>query len=152
MALIKWKDLPDTSTPLNAENLNNNFNEVLNLIYPIGRVIIDETDNDYSNYLGFTWEKTLVGVVPVGKDASQTEFDTLGETGGEKKHKLTKEELPVIKPTINYGGNAVGIKGAVPGGRENLGPNGSFIQPFGGDQAHNNLQPYQVVNYWKRVA
>ena len=28
MALIEFKDLPDTSTPLNAENLNNNFNEV----------------------------------------------------------------------------------------------------------------------------
>ena len=26
MGLIEFKDLPDTSTPLNAENLNNNFN------------------------------------------------------------------------------------------------------------------------------
>lgn len=32
MALVDWKDLPDTSTPLNAENLNNNSNEVINLI------------------------------------------------------------------------------------------------------------------------
>ena len=28
MGLIEFKDLPDTSTPLNAENLNNNFNEL----------------------------------------------------------------------------------------------------------------------------
>lgn len=28
MALIEFKDLPNTSTPLNAENLNNNFNEL----------------------------------------------------------------------------------------------------------------------------
>lgn len=28
MALIEFKNLPDTSTPLNAENLNNNFNEL----------------------------------------------------------------------------------------------------------------------------
>lgn len=28
MALIEFKDYPDTSTPLNAENLNNNFNEL----------------------------------------------------------------------------------------------------------------------------
>lgn len=27
MALIEFKDLPDTTTPLNASNLNNNFNE-----------------------------------------------------------------------------------------------------------------------------
>lgn len=28
MALVKFKNLPDTSTPLNAENLNNNFEEL----------------------------------------------------------------------------------------------------------------------------
>lgn len=28
MALIEFKDLPDTTTPLNASNLNNNFNVV----------------------------------------------------------------------------------------------------------------------------
>lgn len=28
MALIEFKDLPDTTTPLTADNLNNNFNEV----------------------------------------------------------------------------------------------------------------------------
>lgn len=27
MALIEFQDLPDTTTPLNASNLNNNFNE-----------------------------------------------------------------------------------------------------------------------------
>ena len=30
MALIEFKNLPDTSTPLSAENLNNNFNELNN--------------------------------------------------------------------------------------------------------------------------
>ena len=32
MALIEFKNLPDTSTPLNAENLNNNFNDLKNKI------------------------------------------------------------------------------------------------------------------------
>lgn len=30
MALIEFKNLPDTSTPLSAENLNHNFNELSN--------------------------------------------------------------------------------------------------------------------------
>lgn len=30
MALIQFQDLPDTSTPANANNLNHNFNEVKN--------------------------------------------------------------------------------------------------------------------------
>lgn len=30
MALVEFKDLPDTSTPINATNLNNNFQELTN--------------------------------------------------------------------------------------------------------------------------
>ena len=36
----------------------------------------------------------LKGRTPVGKDFSQTEFDTVGETGGTKTHTLTTSELP----------------------------------------------------------
>lgn len=35
----------------------------------------------------------LKGKIPVGQDAGQTEFDVLGETGGEKTHVLTSGEL-----------------------------------------------------------
>ena len=36
----------------------------------------------------------LKGRAIVGRDASQTEFDVLGETGGEKTHVLTESEMP----------------------------------------------------------
>lgn len=36
----------------------------------------------------------LKGRVPVGRDSTQTEFDTLGETGGAKTHTLTTSEMP----------------------------------------------------------
>ena len=36
----------------------------------------------------------LKGRVPVGYDSGQTEFDTLGETGGAKTHTLTSSEMP----------------------------------------------------------
>ena len=159
MALINWKDLPNTSTPLNAQNLNFNFNEVLNLIYPVGRVIIDETDTDYSNYLGFTWERTLVGVVPVGKDTSQTEFDTLGETGGEKTHKLSVDEMPshTHNMYVANGGAPDEYDGYVPDPSTSVKPYKTWYLKYdignsGGDESHNNLQPYKVVNYWKRTA
>ena len=29
---------------------------------------------------------------------------------------------------------------------------GNAMQNTGGSQPHNNLQPYQVVAYWKRIA
>jgi len=37
---------------------------------------------------------TLVGRMPVGRDAGQTEFDVLGEAGGAKTHTLTSAEMP----------------------------------------------------------
>lgn len=82
MALIEFKNKPDTSTPINADNLNFNFNElntlinnIYNRMWPVGRGFIDFTNTDYSNYLGFTWERTLVGKVPVGIDSEDTDFN-----------------------------------------------------------------------------
>lgn len=37
----------------------------------------------------------LTGRVPVGRDATQTEFDVLGETGGAKTHTLGINEMPL---------------------------------------------------------
>lgn len=59
MALVKFKNLPDTSTPLNAENLNNNFEELeekmKNKIYDTGWITAAEfegktTFNNYCYY------------------------------------------------------------------------------------------------------
>jgi microcystin-dependent protein len=36
----------------------------------------------------------LKGRIPVGRDATQTEFDALGESGGAKTHTLTSAEMP----------------------------------------------------------
>lgn len=51
MALIEFKDLPDTSTPLNAENLNNNFNALKGEVLFEGSTTGNITLNDsVSNY------------------------------------------------------------------------------------------------------
>lgn len=44
----------------------------------------------------------LKGRVPVGLDASQVEFDALGEIGGEKMHTLTTAEMPVHGHGIDH--------------------------------------------------
>lgn len=50
MALIEFKNLPDTSTPLNAENLNNNFNELENKMNTINNAL-EKINNDLNNYI-----------------------------------------------------------------------------------------------------
>jgi microcystin-dependent protein len=102
----------------------------------------------------------LKGRVPVGKDASQTEFATAGQTGGEKAHILTTGELPNAQLRVYRNGsqlvwvpesavdaaettNRFHTAVGAPGGQNYL----PLTEPMGLGQAHNNIQPYQVVNY-----
>lgn len=154
-----WIDTSDESGGTN----------ILSVIFPVGSIVIKADNEDYSNWLGFTWERTLVGRVAVGIDSTQTEFDTIGETGGEKTHTLTVAEMPSHSHTIkttqygwisvmsaidnNYGFTQNGAyKDRATAYDGNEANNKVYADNNGGGQAHNILQPYQVVAYWKRTA
>ena len=96
----------------------------------------------------------LKGKVTIGQDTIDTDFNTIGKTGGEKEHTLTIDEMPAHNHNLNGYTDMVSntgneyyktVKGSNSYGIGNT-------KNSGGDQAHNNLQPYQVVAYWKRIA
>lgn len=100
----------------------------------------------------------LKGKVPVGRDAADTAFDVLGETGGAKTHTLSVAEMPSHRHTVrtNTAAEATTI-GGYSAGAMNIffGTDRAATNRFddramgytGGDQPHNNLQPYIVLNY-----
>lgn len=92
----------------------------------------------------------LKGKVPVGQDTNDNNFDTLGETGGEKTHTLTTNEIPSHTHGIVTKGNTGFASGYV--FSEGGGYNSAFSEAVGGGQAHNNLQPYIVINYIIKVS
>ena len=131
--------------------------------------------------LGFgTWEEYGAGKAIIGVDASNTLFDTLGETGGvaditisgtTDSHTLTLDQIP----SHNHAGNAhstSGIGDFVIQGAQGLlsrlrgyvtpSTSTSFVPANGGDQGHThgitydgtnaNYQPYITVYMWKRTA
>lgn len=70
-------------------------NEAVDKAYPVGAIFMSTIATDPRTQLGIgTWQAWGTGRVPVGVDTSQTEFNTVGKTGGEKTHTLTEEEMP----------------------------------------------------------
>ena len=91
----------------------------------------------------------LQGKIPVGKDENDTDFDTLGNTGGEKEHTLTIEEMPSHNhQSSNYfeGSGGTSRVWAVRSLADLTGYKDTSSQT-GGNQPHNILQPYIVQNY-----
>ncbi len=160
MALIEFKDYPDTSTPLNAKNLNYNFNELLNLIFPVGKVTIFFDSEDHSNYLGFQWERTFVGRMPVGYNPNDDDFNSVGKTGGSKTHTQTAEEVAnhthQIWASDENSGTSFGLPQSemIWDGIMNTWANSQFyINRENWETAPMNiLNPYEVAAYWKRVS
>lgn len=63
------------------------YSEILSRIYPVGSIYMSATLSTAAQVnatLGGTWVAWGAGRVPVGVDSSQTEFDTVEETGGSK--------------------------------------------------------------------
>ena len=106
-------------------------------IFPINRIIMWYDNEDHSNYLGLTWERCLSGRVPVGIDSGDSDFNTIGKQLGEKTHALT----PAEAPTLNTNRKAVGVNSST-----------DHVESYGSNgQPHNNIQPSEVIAYWRRI-
>lgn len=110
-----------------------NWNEV----YPINSVIIFYDNKDHSNHLGLTWEKCLIGRVPVGIDENDDSFNSIGAKIGSKTHSLVASELPEL------------TQDKVPLG---IDTSGFHVTGYSDTSApHNNIQPSEVVSFWRRI-
>ena len=133
-------------------------------VYPIGAIFTTVTA--YANSAavvtaigGTTWTAFGGGKVLVGLDSGDSAFDTVEETGGSKTHTLTEAELPAH----NHNWAAGEYSGGNDYGTNLLGANNTYASGTGASQsmttsstgsgtAHNNVQPYIVVYFWKRTA
>ena len=147
-----------------ASYLNTLESQISNM-YPVGSIYTSttlSTPSSVHDALGGTWETYGSGRVLVGLDATQTEFDTLGETGGSKNQ--------ILRAWI----------GAVDGSSYKIGywhdnwtftPTGSMYVVTGSAQSNSyssvnhttivtqksgaeptTLQPYVVVYMYKKIS
>lgn len=149
-------------TPINDTNLNNMQKGIVELLLPVGSTYVTPTNTNPNTILGFGTWKRLKGRVCVGLDEDDTDFNTIGKTGGEKEVALTVDKIPSHDHSGEYKyNNTSNISNfAVARGTDAqaliaVAEQGGQIKSTlaGGGQAHNNLQPYQVVGYmWIRTA
>ena len=148
---------------------------LIDWIYPIGAVIAS-VNSDYDPNKVFktqVWERFAKGRTLVGVNESDGNFKTAEKTGGEKTHKLASNELPSHNHIVHDYGNSANVysssksmstSGAQWGVRFEKGTSGygSFSETDTyrlrtaefelRNDAHNNLQPYITVYYWKRTS
>ena len=163
VAIKPFQDGGHAKTADNAQQLGGlTLPALQNLLVPVGYIFswapVDNgpdlsTPAAVAAYFGFgTWQAYGSGQVLVGLDAGQTEFATPDKTGGEKTHTLTVPELAshrhayAVDTSVTYTGTpGYDMFKVADSGSSNTGETG-------GNQPHNNLQPYVVVYRWQRVA
>lgn len=125
-------------------------------VYPVGCIYTSTVSTNPGTVFGFgTWSAFGAGRVLVGFDSGQTEFDTVEETGGAKTHTLTTPEIPAHVhnqtrlPTSTGGVTSFTVDTSMSGTPATTGVDTGST---GGGGAHNNLQPYIVVYFFKRTA
>ena len=122
------------------------------LMHRVGDIIFSTSDENPSTIYGGTWVAWGKGQVPVGVDTSDSDFNTVEKTGGEKEHTLTVDEMPSHKHDFGQQFATTSILSGSYGYYMIAGTQTDVIKNTGGNQPHNNLQPYITCYMWKRTA
>jgi hypothetical protein len=136
---------------LNSMVASTNTKPTLLQIYPVGCIYTSVTSTNPGSLFGGSWVAFGAGRVLVGIDGSQSEFDSVNETGGAKTHTLSVSEIPAHTHTYEWENS--GGSGYSPGAAN--GDSSLYSKTSGstgGGAAHNNLQPYVVVYMFRRTA
>lgn len=122
------------------------LDSLLDFIYPVGSIYMSYSHVDPSTMFGGTWVR-IQNAFLWGCDAS----GTIGQTGGEKTHTLTINEIPshTHAATYSHANGAEKNTAWLASGGSAMGYGGSYT---GGGAAHNNMPPYVQVSIWRRTA
>ena len=136
--------------------------------HPVGSYYWSNDSTSPATLFGGTWEALPAGYTLIAQGSGTDEYGsftyTAGQKYGERKHKLTTDELPKISGSVssllrwNTDKAQSGVLKAVEGTSkfpstqsENV-SNSTVSIEFGGDKPHNNLSPCVAAYGWRRTA
>ena len=140
----------------NADNSDN----IMLANYPVGSIYFSVDSANPSTKFGGTWVAWGSGRVPVGVNETDSDFNAVEKTGGEKTHVLTLSEMARHFHTMD---SAVSIKDSIVSNDTGLYQGSGAItfttigkvvktDDAGEGSPHNNIQPYITCYMWKRTA
>ena len=143
-----------TSGAENEPQLNINDNWMVENFFPIGTIHLTVDPTNPSEYFGGIWERFGLGRTLVCVDENdETElFSQALSKGGEKKHKLVTAELPSHRHRHSNQGNDFSSGSSRRAAAAFSGTIRYTSLATGGNQPHNNLQPYITCYMWVRIA
>lgn len=122
--------------------------------FPIGAYFFSAVTTNPNTLLGYgTWTQAAEGQVLVGFKSGDTNFGTLGGTGGEAAHSLLVGEIPAHNHSIGTSSFIVDL--ALRGGESVTSGGFGYVSSTnytGGGGSHNNIQPYLTCYIWQRTA
>lgn len=131
----------------------------VDLIYPVGSIYITTSTISPQTLFGGTWARYANGRTLVGLDTSQTEFNSIGKTGGSKelqKHNhdglFWGNSKGTAYTTTYASGSQSVLDIPVTWGQANYAGTNHLVTADSGSGTSGNLQPYIVVYIWRRTA
>jgi hypothetical protein len=134
------------------------MDDIFDRIYPVGTIyetVAFSTVAQVQEAFGGTWETWGIGRVSVCVNPSDSAFNTVEKTGGEKNHTLTTSEMPSHQHKLSLANYGSDVASGVVWSDQQVGKyaySNDMIEPVGGGGAHNNLQPYITSYKYKRIA
>ena len=194
---VDFKNLPDTTTPFDAGNMNTlqimmkqyidanrnipiggttgqalvknsntdydvswatiyNKQMIVDLVHPVGSYYeTSDASFDPNTAWGGTWVEDTEGLITVAYKQTDSDFRTVGNTGGSKTHTQTIAEMPTHAHdlgTIWRQSGGYGQITASPTSGANRANITNSNVTTGEGQAMNIMNPYIVVKRWHRTA
>lgn len=81
-------------TELSWYDKKGEIRNILDFVHPVGSIYMTMDSQNPATLFGGIWVRWGEGRVPVGVSENDSDFGTVEKAGGEKEHKLTKNEMP----------------------------------------------------------
>lgn len=148
-----WADFKRVFPTVQIQSFKDNFEARITALenkpspIPIGMIAIWNKPSTVVIPTGWQECVDLRGRVPVGWDPYDSkDFGVIGKTDGEKTHKLTIDEMPSHSHNW-YGLQGRSIEASKGSLRNSVEDANHTTSSVGGNQPHNNLQPYRVIRF-----